>query len=296
MRVAVTGAGGLLGQAVMSRLSAANLQPVAISSSLPPRKDDSVRRWSAEFTWERTSDLLHGIDTLIHAAAHIPGNQRNPDEAKTCFEVNALGTLSLLRACEAAGVKRFVFVSGANILKPRRRSVHENDTIGCEYAPYYLGSKALAEIYIRSYQVATMHSLIVRPSTIYGPGMKGGVLQLFADRLQAGQPILLKDGGRYQSDYVWRDDVASFLVETVLDKRTGVVNIGSGEAKSLIEVARTMCEILGLDPQLIQIEPASTRHGATGFSAVGIEKAQRWYGYHPIPLTLGLRQWLRPEG
>lgn len=295
MRVAVTGAGGLLGQAVISRLSTANLQPIALSSTLPPCNDDSVRRWNTEFSWERTRDLLHDVDALIHSAAHIPANHRNPDEAEACFEVNTLGTLSLLRACDAAGVKRFVFVSGANILKPRRRPIHENDTIGCEHAPYYLGSKVLAEIYIRSYRAATMRSLIIRPSTIYGPGTKGGVLQVFADRLQAGQPILLKDGGRHQSDYVWRDDVASILVQAVVDKRTGVVNVGSGEAKSLKDVAHTMCEILGVDPQLLQIEPASKKHSATGFSAVSIERAQSWYGYHPTPLKLGLRQWLRPE-
>jgi nucleoside-diphosphate-sugar epimerase len=294
MRVAVTGAGGFLGEAVVRHLRNAGHRVIALSSTLSPTPHDDVRAWRAEQAWDLTAAALEGADAIIHAAAHIPHDQRDPNEARTCLEVNALGTLSLLRASEKVGVHRFILVSGANILKARVRPVHENDPIGCERAPYYLGSKLMAEIYVRSFQARGLKRLILRPSSIYGPNLKVGVLFSFAERLRAGLPIVLTDGGRHRADFIWRDDVALVIVKAIESTRSGVVNLGSGEAMSLVDVARMMCEILGASPDLIKIGSPGDGSGISGFSAVDIRRARRWFGYEPLSLRDGLRLWLAP--
>jgi ADP-L-glycero-D-manno-heptose 6-epimerase len=252
-----------------------------------------LREWHAEQPCEATADLLRGTDAVIHAAAHVPPDQLDPSEARPCVEINALGTLNLLRACELARVPRFIFVSGANVLKTRARPVREDDPVGCEHAPYYLGSKLLAEVYVRA--AAGTRTLIVRPSSIYGPEQKRGVLVAFAARLRAGEPVTLRDGGRHQADFVWVEDVAAMLVAAIASSRTGVVNLGSGRARTLLEATRILQNLLHAEEELVRIEPAGSSRGIAGYPAIDIARARRWFDYKPIQLEEGLRRWQRSD-
>lgn len=292
MAIAVTGAGGLLGRAIVDRLRQAGFPVLALSGSLAGSSDYEVRRWRAECSWEQSAEMLRGATALVHAAAHIPRNQKDPEEARACFEVNALGTLGLLRAGEAAGLTRFIFISGANILRSQTRPVHEDDAIGCEHAPYYLGSKVLGEIYVRSWPSRTLRTLTLRPSSIYGPGMVSGVFPLFIERLRSGKPIVLKNGGSYRADFIWRDDVAALVAQALQGAEAGEVNLGSGQAHSLLEVAQLLCEILPADPSLITMEPVTDSAAPAGFSAVDIRRAQRLFAFRPMSLKQGLELWL----
>jgi len=292
MRIAVTGAGGLLGAALAERLVSDDHDVLAMSRQPGAVKSGQGVRWDAVEEWATTAKVLRGVDVVAHLAAHIPRDHSDASEALHCVEVNALGTLQLLRAAAAAGVRRFIYVSGSNTLRPRAEKVREDDPVGCEYAPYYLGSKVLGEIYVRAADREGLACLIVRPSSIYGPGMTGGALASFASRLRAGQPIRLNNGGRFSADYVWRDDVAGILARCAVDERRGSVNIGAGRSTSLGEVAALLCEVLGADPALVTVEPSEAQAPSPGFAAVDIARAREWYGFEPTLLQTGLGRWL----
>lgn len=291
MRIAVTGAGGLLGSSLVEHCHADGHDVVAMSSSLPETQERGVVRWHAGDHWRDTARLLHGVDVLVHAAAYVPANHADAAEAARCIEVNALGTLSLLRAAEHAGVGRFVYVSGSNTLAPRGNLVSEDDPVGCEHAPYYLGSKVLGEIYVRAAVANGMNGLIVRPSSIYGPGMTRGVLVAFAERLRRSQPVRVADGGAFRADYVWRGDVVRLLGSCARDRRCGAVNVGSGTAVSVLDVAWLLCEILDADRGLVEVEPGGTAGSRPGFAAVDIARAREWYDHRPTSLRDGLLEW-----
>ncbi len=292
MRIAVTGAGGLLGRAVARRLIESGDEVVALSSSINAINDIKVVAWNALQDWRLTAKNLDCVDAIIHVGAHIPVDHNCADEALKCFEVNAYGTLNLLRASELAGVGRFIYISGANILTPRMAFVQEDDPVDCSYSPFYLGSKVLGEIYVRSKIVRGLNGLIVRPSTIYGPGMTKGALWGFAEKIKNKTPIILQDGGRFRSDYVWRDDVARVLCEAVHNNRTGDVNLGSGEAKSILDVAILILKILNGDKSLIKFSAIQNKGYISGFSPVNIERARRWFNFEPVMLQEGLTRWI----
>ena len=76
-----------------------------------PRKASFLQEWGVELT---RGDLLEpasldyaleGVDAVIDAATS------RPDDPKSIYETDWDGKLNLLRACERAGVKRFVFLS-----------------------------------------------------------------------------------------------------------------------------------------------------------------------------------------
>jgi UDP-glucose 4-epimerase len=291
MRVAITGAGGLLGGAVLRRVLASGNEVIALSGSLDTATDAEVVRWDAKQDWRRTAEALRHVDVIVHAGAHIPRDHSDATEATQCFEVNALGTLNLLKASQSAGVRRFIYVSGANVLSPRSEFVQETDSVGCEHSPYYLGSKVLGEIYVRAGMARGMNGLIVRPSSIYGPGMKTGVLWTFAERIRSGKSICLQDGGQFRADYVWRDDVAKVLCEAVVGQQKGEVNLGSGQATSVLDIAKLLLEIFDADASLIDYAAIDGQGGGRGFSPVDITRARNLFDFHPTSLHDGLVRW-----
>ena len=295
MKVAISGAGGFLGGAVVRCMVASGHEVVALSGSLETVMDAKVLRWDAQQDWRCTADALHDVEVVVHAGAHIPRDHNDVSAATKCFEVNALGTLNLLRASELAGVRRFIYVSGANVLNPRSEFVQEGDPVGCEHSPYYLGSKVLGEIYVRARMARGLNGLIVRPSSIYGPGMRAGVLWNFATRIKSGLPITLQNGGQFWADYVWHEDVAKVLSEAALGHQKGEVNLGSGQASSALEVAKLLLEIFGADASLIEYEAIGGQGGSRGFAPVDITRARNWFNFQPTSLRDGLTRWFAPR-
>ena len=281
----------MLGGAVLLRLLESGHEVVALSGSLDSTIGAEVVRWDANQDWKRTAVALRQVEVVVHAGAHIPRDHRDATEATQCFEVNALGTLNLLRASERSGVRRFIYVSSASVLTPRSEFVREDDPVGCEHAPYYSGSKVLGEIYVRAKIARGFDGLIVRPSAIYGPGMMTGVLWNFAERIRRGASISLQNGGRFTADYVWRDDVAKVLCEAAVGQQKGEVNLGSGQSTSVLEVAKLLLELFDADPSLIENVTIGSQFGGEGFSPVDIARARNWFNFHPTSLHDGLARW-----
>lgn len=291
MRVAITGAGGFLGRAVLGYLIDAGNEMVVLSRSLKGTTGVEVVNWDVRQDWKHTAVALRHVEVVIHLAAYIPGDHSDAEEATRCFEVNALGTLTLLRASVSAGIRRFIYVSSASVLSPRSEFVSEDDPVGCGHSPYYSGSKVLGEIYVRAAMERGLDGLIVRPSAIYGPGMKTGVLWSFAERLRNGLPIYLQSGGRFKADYVWRDDVAGVLSKAVTGKQHGEVNLGSGQAHSVLDVANLLLVIFNAEKSLIKHAASGSQVGGIGFSPVDITRARNWFNFQPISLHDGLVRW-----
>ena len=132
------------------------------------------------------SPLIAGMDAVVHLAgiAHVgPGVTE-----QTYDRVNHLATAELARAAAAAGVHRLVFLSSiraqtsATADRPLSEADEPRPTDG------YGRSKLAAETAVRASGVPCT---ILRPTLVYGPGVKGNVASLM--RL-AALPIPLPFG------------------------------------------------------------------------------------------------------
>src|SRR4051812_49974771 len=105
----LTGATGRVGGALLARLTERR-EPVRALVRDPRRLGpDRVRVQIALGDLADASSFRHalrGVKTVVHLAAAIRDQER---QGATIEEVNALGTLRLVRAAERAGVERFVF-------------------------------------------------------------------------------------------------------------------------------------------------------------------------------------------
>lgn len=100
----------------------------------------------------------------------------------------------------------------------------------------------------------SMEGVCLRLFNVYGPGQSlsnpyTGVLAIFASRLLNGQrPLIFEDGGQ-RRDFVHVDDVARAFADALeLPQAAGeTFNIGSGEDRSIREVADALAAAMGAD-------------------------------------------------
>jgi dTDP-L-rhamnose 4-epimerase len=112
-----------------------------------------------------------------------------------------------------------------------------------------------------------MEGVALRLWNAYGPGQAlsnpyTGVLAIFASRLHNGQAPLVFEDGAQQRDFVHVDDVAEAFMLALQrpEAAGGVFNIGSGEQRSVAEVARLLAVAMGREG----IEPEITRQARAG--------------------------------
>lgn len=156
MKLAVTGGTGFVGGRLLELATGAGHEIVALTRR--PRKDRPQLRWIDGSLEDRDAlgALVRDADAVIHVAGVVSARDAAGFEAG-----NVTGTLAILAAATAAGIRRFVHVSS---LAAREPSVS-----------LYGASKAKAEeLVMRS----GLDWAIVRPPAVYGPGDRE-MLELF---------------------------------------------------------------------------------------------------------------------
>ena len=97
---------------------------------------------------------------------------------------------------------------------------------------------------------------ILRYFNVYGPRQSvtnpyTGVIPMFCTRIRSGRPIPLYENGVPVRDFVHVDDVVAANVAALsLTDPVSIVNVGSGTALSLREVAEILCSALGATPNV----------------------------------------------
>ncbi len=147
-------------------------------------------------------------------------------------------------------------------------------------------------------------TVALRYSCTYGPRQSvfnpyTGVIAIFCTRLLNGQPPVLYEDGEQTRDFCYVGDVArANLLAAQSDALDGLpVNVGSGRASTIREVARMISEALG-----VGIEPVARgefRPGEMRYLTSDISRAAS-VGYAPeVDLAEGIGRyldWIRAQG
>jgi nucleoside-diphosphate-sugar epimerase len=212
MNILVTGASGFVGRALVRKLDADGHTITALlretSGALPARVKqitfiDLSKLARLETTaalddeqeyevYERLKEALEQTDVLVHAAARVHVMNESADKPLTLYrETNTEPTLSLARLATLAGVKRFIFISTIKVngeLTNNRMPFSESDD--CKPSDPYAISKYEAEIGLAQIAKTGMDVVIIRPSLIYGPGVRGNFATMM-DWVNKGVPLPL---------------------------------------------------------------------------------------------------------
>ena len=235
---------------------------------------------------------LAGVDAVIHLAAHTRVIESIENPAYN-FEINASGTLTLLEAMRAAGVRRLINAStGGAILGEVEPPVHEN-MVPRPIAPYG-ASKLTAEAYCMAYTGSYgLRALSLRFSNVYGPRSfhKGSVVAAFIKRILANERVHIYGDGSQVRDYVFVDDLCDGIIAGVNADVSGVIQLGSGIPVTVDQLLDALSEVVR--PRTIERVYEPFRDGEIRHTYCDIRKAREELGYDPrTPLREGLaRTW-----
>jgi NADH dehydrogenase len=296
MIVAVAGASGFIGRAIVRRLLTMPQVQVRGMTRSPERARQRLAlpnlEWvRAEVTEPSTlPNALQGADAIVSAVQFEGYPVENPKKGLTFERVDFGGTVALLDAAKKADVKRFIYISGA--------AADENAT-----HPGFR-AKGRAERAIRE---SGLTWTIFRPSLVYGPEDK--VMNGFAKLLKFSPAFGVPGTGRQKVQPVLVDDLATCVALAVEGKgANGIFEVGGPDLMSFDEMIRILMEVTGRRRPILHIPEGAMRAGAslleklptpllsrdavtfvTADNATDIKPLVAEFGVQLTPMRVGLR-------
>ena len=255
-RVLVTGAGGFIGSALVRALIRSQADVIAFVGPpggplLEPPAGVSVFNADVRFLG-RAADAFDGLHAVVHLAGP-PSVQQSFDAPADYASVHVAGTASVLDAARRAGVPRFIYISSAEVYgRSRRDRVREDD--GRAPRSPYGAAKAAAEHFVEAFRRSYgMHAIILRPFSVYGPGLSPqSLIGTIVRQGVEGSHVYVSDATTVR-DYCYVDDLGDAVVRACSTKCDPcVLNVGSGTGSSVAAVVRILSTVLGRDLTLAE--------------------------------------------
>src|SRR5574337_201290 len=256
----------------LDNLSTGSLRNLRMATrQIPPRvrKREPVGRSQLEFIFGDVRDpgvvrkAVRGADYVFHHAACFTNGQSltNPMDVTA---VNVDGTLNVLRAARAEGVRRVVYASSWSVYGDGRPLPVREDAMLEPRSPY-AASKAAGEAYCRAFwESYRLETVCLRYFTVYGPFQSpsaeiGAVVPRFILALLQGVPPTVYGDGQQTRDFIFVDDaVRTTLAAAVTPGVVGrSINVASGRMSSISELLRTLSGVVGreVEPRFAPPKP-----------------------------------------
>lgn len=228
-------------------------------------------------------DLLrtHAIEAIVHFAAesHV---DRSILSAEPFLDTNVVGTLRLLEAARAAGVRRFLQVSTDEVYGSLGPSGAFEETTPLSPRSPYSASKAAADHFVMAFHhTHRMDTVITRCSNNYGPfQFPEKLIPLMILNAFEGKPLPVYGDGLYVRDWIHVEDHCD-AVDRVLEGGTAgeVYNVGAESERPNMDVVRTILRLTGRDESLIRHVP--DRPGHDRRYAMNARKIREELGWRP---------------
>jgi nucleoside-diphosphate-sugar epimerase len=326
MQVLVTGGTGFVGAHLVRRLLARGHQVTSLDKN-PGLFDEELRAGGANLLTGSVTDpadvdrVMSGCELVYHLASPF-GDILQPDAAYWDIEVN--GARNVLEAAARHDVRRVVHCS--------TQGVHGiiSDPPGDENSPiaprdYYCYSKAEAEKVCQEFIAGGMDVVIVRPTSVYGPGDIRGWLKLYR-MVTRGRFLMIGDGRTLNHPVYVENLVDLFELAGTTPRAKGRVYLaGDEEPVTLTQLVQAVALAVGSPVRIIRfpwyqlalagatvveglsklfrIRPPVFRRRLSWFRtnrAFRIDRAKEELGYYPrVRLSEGLARtayWYRKAG
>lgn len=249
MTITLTGATGFVGRQILDNLLKAGRSVRVLSRDPAALKDIEadgqleLRQTPNLFTEtpDRLEALLAGSETLIHAAWYVePGQYLTSPLNLECLT----GTINLAAAFATVGGKRFVGIGTCAEYAATSDPITMDSPLGP--SSLYAACKASAYLVLREF-LATLDISFTwcRLFYLYGEGEDGRrLVPYIRGQLEAGQEALLTQGHQVR-DFLDVAQAGRLIADIALGTREGAVNICSGQAMSIRQLAESIADRYG---------------------------------------------------
>lgn len=240
--ILVAGGTGFMGSAIARRLLRDG-GDVVVMSAHPDRSRDRVERMGAKLVRGDVQDAaslaraVGGAEIVVQALTFPTFPVEKRARGYTFDEFDRRGTARLVGAAAAAGVRKYLYVSGAGAA-PDARQIW--------FRAKWHGERAIAE--------SGLAHCVIRPSWAYGPGDRA--LNRFVGFARTLPFVPVIGDGEQRLQPVFVDDVAEAFARAARpDGPSGIFEIGGPDVESMNGVLETMLDVIGLRKPLVHFPP-----------------------------------------
>ncbi len=307
-RMLISGGNGFLGSHIIDK-ALDNSIGVTVVDDLSTSKERQVPK-EVEFIRkpiEEAKELLdRKFDFVLHLAARPSPDDYLRNPLRT-IDSNDIGTRMMLDIARLS-CATFLYTSTSEVygdpaVVPIPESyfgnVNPNGVRSC-YDESKRFSEALAKAFERAYGTDVR---IERPFNVFGPriredGFYGRVIPRFIDQALSGQPLTVHGNGRQTRSYLfytdWVDATWKFLHEP--DAKGAVLNIGSNEEITVIDLAKRIIRMTGSASEIVHTPPREEDPKRRAADSAKARELLRWKPEVSLDEGLGKTiDWLREK-
>ena len=294
MRLLVTGGAGFIGSHLVQYLVSKGHVTTVIDNlhsgkieNLRDVKDKIVFHKIDILEYDKLRKVISDVDGIFHEAA-LTVVEESFIKPKEYQLVNVRGTENIFRIAEEFGLK-VVYASSSSVYgNPDRTPLKEN----AKRQPLnpYGETKLQDEMLAEQYSSKGVKIIGLRYFNVYGKGQSisyAGVITKFLERIRNHQPPIIYGDGLQVRDFIYVGDVAKanlLAMESKIDST--FINIGSGKATSIVELAHMVIKASDIDMKPVHEKPLQ---GDVKESQADISLAEKLIGWRP---EVKLDDWL----
>ena len=266
MRLLVTGGAGFIGSNLVALATRAGHEVTVLddfSTGFEANLDglDAVLVRGSILDPELLAQALAGVDSVVHLAA-LGSVPRSIEDPVGTHAANATGTLCVLEAARAAGVRHLVAASSSSVygLNPALPK-HEREWVR-PMSPYAV-TKLATEQYPLAYQEAYgMSTVSFRFFNVFGPRQRAGhvyaaVIPIFVDALLRDEPLQIFGDGSNSRDFTHVGTVCQVLLQAC-ERRLShpePVNLAFGTSTTLLQLVDELELVAGREAKVEHVSP-----------------------------------------
>ncbi|MGD1108569.1 MAG: NAD-dependent epimerase/dehydratase family protein [Terracidiphilus sp.] len=260
----MTGGAGFIGSHLVRRLAGLGSDTISLGGN---RDEGELAEGARYIFGDLSRDTLETVDfvpeTVFHLAggASVSASLANPPEDFLKSVFSSVVLLEFLRKNWPEA--RLIFISSAAIYGEAKEKKAHHDLACLPVSPYGVHKKQVESLLLDHARMYRTKSVIVRPFSVYGPGLRK---QLLWDAMEkASRGVFEFAGfGDEQRDWVYVDDLVECLLQInkYASADVPVVNAGTCHGISVREVLTELFRVAGIRQAPVFV--GNTREGDPG--------------------------------
>ena len=295
MHFAVTGGAGFVGSYLV-KLLVKEGHKITVIDNLHKGKKENLASVINKIKFQKIDirdyqsleKILKNIDGVFHQAA-LTVVQDSFSKPEEYFDVNVHGTENIFKLANENKFK-VVYASSSSVYGHKLETPITEDAERNPISPY--GKTKLEDEYlVEKYSKLNTEIIGLRYFNIFGKGQTieyAGVITKFLDRINEGKSPIIFGNGSQIRDFIHVSDVAKANLIAMNSKSSNlIVNIGTGNAISILELANMIINTSGLKIDPVFMEALE---GDIEKSLADISQAKKHFNWEP---KIELQDWLK---
>lgn len=267
--VLVTGGTGFIGSLLVNRLSSLGCRiSMLVENQCDVGLTDCHVHRGNLLARDTLLDAGKDAGLVYHLAAFTDPDAESPEDVERCFSVNVEGTKNLLSSL-GPSTEHVIFFSTVYVFG-RQNGEGIDEAFPINPSTPYGRSKLEAENLVREWGLRNgVMTTCLRLPVVYGPGNKGNIYRMI-DAIAKRRFLLIGRGANKRSMIYVGNVVDAAIAVAFREEADGAVFIVTdSEDYSVLELYRTILELLGIRPLPLRVPLPIARVAATAFNLAG---------------------------